>query len=460
MTRAARHVGAEDNARPLVWAMAWIGACLVLGGASNAGLLANAALQLGAVAIIAAAIWKGGRDRAGREAAFPAFVLAILVGWIGLTLIPLPPGLWVSLPGRQFVAEGYRLLGMELPWLPVSLTDDRTIRSALALLVPVATYLLVKPLTSQQQRKLAFGVGGFAVLSVMLGMVQLLGGQDSPLRLYRITNRTDPVGLFANANHLATLLLITIPLVLSITPSTETRRRKPAKPKFAWSGTVSLAMAAIAVIGLALIASKAGLLLAVPALAGGWLIRVMRGSTIRTGVAVGLAGVVLTAAALAVAALASGKFTDQLGSSASSRSDVSANTISAAIENFPTGTGLGSFAQVYLIKTGGQGSAREWMNHAHNDAAEVFLELGLPGIVVMALSVVWLLAATIRLWRGAPGGEGRDLARASCLGIGLVMVHSLADYPLRTAAIAALLGMAVAIVVAARRADRTIAPQP
>ncbi len=139
MSRSAHRAHSEPSAKPWL-ALLWLGACLLLGGASNAGLLANALLQAGAIAIIAVAIWRR-RGALWPAERLPALILALVLGGGLLSLVPLPPALWTTLAGRDGIAEGYQLLGMDLPWLASSLTDERTVRSLLALLVPLASYL-------------------------------------------------------------------------------------------------------------------------------------------------------------------------------------------------------------------------------------------------------------------------------------------------------------------------------
>ena len=56
-----------------------------------------------------------------------------LVGILGafliiyaLYLVQLPPSIWSGLPGRDVIAQGYQTLGVDLPWLPLSTTPEKT----------------------------------------------------------------------------------------------------------------------------------------------------------------------------------------------------------------------------------------------------------------------------------------------------------------------------------------------
>ena len=451
------HSNPAHHRSPRRWnlplATGWMIACLLLGGASNAGLLANIVLQLGAAAVIGWTLWRGaGLEPATGERSLLLMLLA-LIGWIVVSLVPLPPALWTLVPGRGFVADGYRLLGMELPWLPLSLSDDRTLRSVLALLVPAASYLLVRRLDPAERNRLVVAVVIVCCLSVLLGMAQLLGGQNSPLRLYAITNRSDPVGLFANANHFATMLLIAIPLAGAAFIERPEKRRNTLRLRTARA--FGLGAIAICGLGLVLVGSNAGLLLLLPAMAGAVLLgpaRHLLGQR-RVVLALGVAGAAI--AALVVVGVSAGLLTQKLGVSATSRQQVTATTLKAAGEFLPAGSGLGSFPAIYLMKSGGQGTSGEWMNHAHDDPAEVLLELGLPGLLLMGAFAVWLLRQSLGAWHDPERTDrAARLARAAALGLLLVVVHSFVDYPLRAAAIAAMFGMALALLTGRDDAER------
>ena len=90
--------------------------CLLLGGSAQ-GMWGNAFLQLGAIALLAwAALTSQAQaiPRAGRS--LLAIVFVVLMLFI-VQLVPLPPDLWMELPGRAQFAAGFEILGMQPPWL-------------------------------------------------------------------------------------------------------------------------------------------------------------------------------------------------------------------------------------------------------------------------------------------------------------------------------------------------------
>jgi O-antigen ligase len=127
------------------------------------------------------------------------------------------------------------------------------------------------------------------------------------------------------------------------------------------------------------------------------------------------------------------------------------STIEAAKAYMPLGSGVGTFVPVYAMFEKPEGLSDAYVNHAHNDALEVWLETGALGIVLMVLFVIWLVRRSVEIWRSTPpnGASALDwsLARAATIVPALVMVHSLVDYQLRTGAMMAIMAFACALLV-------------
>ena len=92
-----------------------------------------------------------------------------------------------------------------------------------------------------------------------------------------------------------------------------------------------------------------------------------------------------------------------------------------------------------------------YVNHALNDALEVWLETGVLGLALMGLFAIWLVRRSVEIWRTSrPNGAGEldwSLARAATIVAGLLVAHSFLDYPLRTAAMMAIMAFACALLV-------------
>src|SRR5687768_9599791 len=92
--------------------------CLILGGSAQ-GVWSNMLLQLVGLVIIA---WAAAAP-AEVELTRPARQLfLIILGGLAvaaLQLVPLPASVWPHLGGRTQLAEGYRILGIATPALPL-----------------------------------------------------------------------------------------------------------------------------------------------------------------------------------------------------------------------------------------------------------------------------------------------------------------------------------------------------
>jgi O-antigen ligase len=431
-------------------AAAYLVACLLLGGASAAGAAANALLQL--VALVLIVIWLWSRDAPlPREARGPILIAGALVLIALITLIPLPPSLWTGLPYRDEIANGFRLIGMPLPALPLSLAPPATIWSLLSLLPPAAMFLMVASLPNDERRRLAVPLLAVASVSIVLGAFQLLGGPDSPLRPYAITNSGSPVGLFANVNHEGTLLLCSLPFMAFLAGRAAGRR---SRSKRSGGAIISVAVGLFLTVGVAITGSSAGYGLFIPTALASLLIyrravvgRIAWPWTVGMGLVLLVFTIVALRGPLSTEAFGGDLRADQ----PTSRRTLTATTTEAIKDSFPVGTGLGTFQTVYRRYEDPDRVTRQYANHAHNDYVELVLELGLAGLLLILAFIAWWAAALVRAWRSEVPGAA--MARAGSVAIGVVLLHSVVDYPLRTSAIAAVIGLACALLVPAPRRE-------
>jgi O-antigen ligase len=125
-------------------------------------------------------------------------------------------------------------------------------------------------------------------------------------------------------------------------------------------------------------------------------------------------------------------------------------TSQAAIANLPFGSGFGTFAPIYekfeprTLLTG------KYVNHAHNDWLELWVTGGAPAVLIAVGFLTWLAASIFKLWsRGQQETRVLDLAlaQAAPIVIVLLLLHSAADYPLRTAALSVMFAIACAYLM-------------
>lgn len=437
-------------------AIAYLALCLVLGGASAAGAIANALLQIFAILIILLLLWTR-RLVLPAEARPLVWIVGLFLAFCLLSLVPLPAGLWQGLPYRGEIAEGLRMLGVGEVGMPLSLAPRATVASLLWLLPPTAMFLLTVSLGWEERGRLYGTIVVLAVSSILLGVFQLVTGSESGLRFYEITNEGSPVGFFANINHQATLILCGLPCAAVIATQFATRSHRSER-----SGGLIIAtvFALFLAAGIAISGSMAGYGLFVPAAFGSLLIY-RRATAGAPGPAwkAALAVLLVLFVGFAFAGPVSRQsLSEKFSGGSASRGEIAVNTVTAIGQSFPVGTGLGTFASVYRRGEDPRFAANQFVNHAHNDYLEAALELGLPAVLLIFAFLIWWLRRSANAW--ASDLRGANLARGASVIVGIVLLHSLVDYPLRTSAIAAVFAVACALFVPYLRQGRKQPPAP
>ena len=422
--------------------------CIVLGGSSR-GQWANMVLQLVAIAIIAWAALARRTTQVPKSADFLALLIGLMLLLIALQLLPLPPAVWTTLPGRDFVANGYALLGQPLPWLPISLAPYQSVASALWLLPPLAILVGILRLGAFRASWLAAGLAITTFAAVIIGTLQVASGDpvSSPWYFYQVSNFGQATGFFANNNHMATVLVVVIPFLVALFGSGRAR----AKSVQGSASKMAILAGGLLVIllGLGLNGSLAGLGLGVPVVAASALLRV---SSTHSWARWSLAGTAVLGAA-AVALIYSSPLQNNLTTAAAdqsfeSRATTFANGLAAAVDFAPLGSGLGTFVNVYPRYEDAATVGRTFVNHVHNDFIEITLETGIPGLILVGLFLVWWLWRLLAIWR-SPNID--YYARAATIASAAILAHSVVDYPLRTAAMSAVFAMCIALMVQPRR---------
>jgi O-antigen ligase len=415
-------------------------AALLLGGSAQA-IWGNALLQLLSVALIGWAGWRG-QPEGGTSASRSLLVLLLLVLVLILAqLVPLPPELWTAMRGREFVRMGFGAMNQPLPWLPLSVASYATLSTVTTLLVPVAVLLGMLRLRAYRERWIAAVIVGGALLGVALGAVQTIGGLQPGAWYYPYRFSNDgAVGFFANRNHMGTLLLAAIPFLAALLATSGVRERVGARS----SGLLVLAAGAAVLLGmgLALNQSLAAAALAVPVILLSAALFAGTGRKARALVAAALVlalGAVLLFAATPIPDEIAGRNTVSLDS----RREIWSLTLSASVANFPFGTGLGTFPEVYRLFEAQSGVSPIYVTHAHNDFLEIALELGLPGLLLLGAFLLWWTHRAAAVWRSPLSSH---CARAAIVASAAILAHSLVDYPLRTAAIVSVFAACLAMI--------------
>lgn len=427
-------------------APAYLFACLVLGG-SVQGIWQNMILQLAGVGIIAWAAFDQCEGIA-RPAKQLLIIAMATIAVIAMQLIPLPPSVWAHLGPRQQVADGFQALGMPIPSAPLSLTPALGLSALLATIPSLAIVCAMVRLRAYRPLWLAIALVAGTLAGIALGALQVASSnvELSPWYLYPETSAGKAVGFFANADHMATLLVISFPFVAA----TVAASRTSSMQRYSALIAIAAGLCMVLIVGLALNGSLAGYGLALPVIVASLLIILPAGSRFRLWI-VGLAVVLVlgSVVALETTSIGSGRIGAHATSAAQSRSEIFAITSHAAGDFMPFGSGFGSFRTVYQLYEKPDQVTSDYVVHAHNDYAEVALELGLAGVVLILAFLLWWAVAVWKAWRTAEAGP---FARAAAIASAAVLIHSLVDFPLRTAAISACFGMCLALLADSRAA--------
>jgi O-antigen ligase len=431
---------------------------VLLGGASAGGYAGNAVLQALAALLIAWGIvtldWAPER----KSERLPLIFALVLAAYMLIQLIPLPPFLWTHLPGRERVVEGLSALGVDpLPWMPISLLPGRTLSGVTAMLPPIAALILVLRFQRSATQGALWALFGVAVVSAMMGLGQISGGSGSPLYLYDPTNLGLAVGFFSNANHLGTLMVLVLPLVAGVAVRARMRSDETKGATIAWIAAPAVMLLALLVVPFT--ESLAAVILAVIALVAAFLIfRAALPARVQMGAIIG--GLVLAALLIGYMLLNPDKFgfgTTSGGTTGMGRPHIWQIASHIVPAMLPFGSGFGSFDAVFRQFENPGLIGPVYANHAHSDLIEIVIEGGLVSVLLLLAFLVWYVRRTWKLWMSY---SSRDpLACAASVAVGLVLLHSLIDYPLRTSAIAVPFAFCLGLMARAQRQTASIAAE-
>lgn len=435
-----------ERLRPYV-APAYLFLCLLLGGSAQ-GVWGNALLRLIAIVIIAWALLERRHFRQPR-----AIRQLMVLGGLGIALaliqlLPLPTPFWASLPGREQFLEGFGLLGLEPAMMPLSLAPYDSMATLLALLPPLGMVAAMTGLRGHSATWLAAALVAGAIAAVLLGILQVTSADPatSGWYLYRQSNFGVATGFFANGNHMASLLLASIPFIAALGATARERakdaRFRSAAPALVGGGLV------VVILGLILNGSLAGYGLGVPVVLAS--VVMLFGARSRLGRGTLAATALAVLAALAM--LWASPVNRGAGSSVSSRQEILANSIQLFDKFGLTGTGLGTFEKAYRLIERPDQVSRYYVNHAHNDYLELAVETGLPGIILILLLLAWWGRS---IWELAHSPAADQFALAGAIASAALLLHSAVDYPLRTAAMSAVFAMSLMLIVQSRRSARS-----
>ncbi|MDF8334987.1 O-antigen ligase family protein [Novosphingobium cyanobacteriorum] len=406
--------------------------------AANCRLAASALLMVSALAI------GGSASRPDFELALTALALACLltdlwlvhpiqrnsiIKWIillvaivpMLQLIPLPEFLWTTLPQAE-VARNLPLGAPDATFRKtLTINPDSTLYSFLVT-IPALVALWMASGLSRRDQTILLGLFVIGVISsAILGIFQSAGGMS--MQIYQDSHRGVATGLFASRNHFVDLLILGVPVVFYLSLSYKIAENR------------SLIIAALCSMSLILFASvigsasRTGLILFASTFLVCTILYIEPSTRLRFSF-LSLAAIAFLGSALYLAPKTGyiKVISDRLSTEGEARWEIWRNSLEAAKMFLPWGSGSGTFTQAYMITEPLKSMRFSYINAAHNEYLQFFLENGY--IFIAQLMILALIFLKIIARRDT---SRQVLLLAVCFSA--IIVHSLDDYPFRVLAL-------------------------
>jgi O-antigen ligase len=427
-------------------------AVFLFGGSARSDVQSLVILRVVAIFGLGAAILTMKREQlaAHRFLISLAGAIALLTG---IYLLPLPEdvlhALRPSSAGNDLSTLVAALSGRAETQL--ALNRGGALDSLLSLSVPAAVLAWTIQLPREERFQLLPLIMFLALLSALVGLLQIIGDPQGPLYLYNTTNFGSAVGLFANRNHQAVLLAMLLPIVAVFSATSDPVTFGHRYGKFLLLAAIIIIFPLILVTG-----SRAGLIIAVIGLAFALLVPFGE-SEARTRSQSSKAGVirkaflplaVLTIGGLIALSIFSNRATALFRLVAPSEADSGRlafwqPVLNMSLDYLPTGTGPGSFTHAYAIIEPYSQLDQTYLNHAHNDWLELFASFGIAGTLVAIVAAAAFARCAFRLLVKTSGSRRtRIFGLLGITMIVMVTLSSIGDYPARTPIFQALLVIA------------------
>jgi O-antigen ligase len=375
-------------------------------------------------------------------------ILTLLLGWMLLQLVPLPPALVALLSPYRYhaVLAARTALGQApLAWMPLSAAPAASLDALLFVVPAMAAFLAAGEMARWWPGRMWLITAPVVVLAwleAVLGLVQFFFMRMAGGAAVSVS------GTYAAYDHYAGLLEMAFPLaVMGALSIRDSRARIPA----ALRTSALLAVAACLLMGIFLSLSRMGVVSTLTAAAG--VLVALAFSLPRRHRCLGLVPIVvplLILVSLSTRELLL-RFADLTATqdiSEDGRVQIWTDTLHAISAYRWTGCGLGAFERaMYQFKTAWPTNT---VDYAHNDYLQMTAELGIPGLLLLAALTVWVLGRTLRVVIFMRGSPNWTLACGLLGSFLAIAMHSLADFnlyvPANALAFAWLAGLSTGLV--------------
>lgn len=433
-------------------------ALFTLGGSSRDDVQSLAILNPAMIACSGAALLTLRREHwhGKKWLAFGMMLLFLLVAVYILAIRPGSIGSFYAGPETNNIDA---VAGVSESSRPLLFDSYPAISSFFFLFAPLAVFLFALQIGEHHLRLALPILIAIGTISGVLGVLQLGGGAYGQLYLYRITNNSAAVGLFANRNHAAVLLSCLFPMLATFASPGDIVLQSNRRTR----QIVAISLTAVLVPLVLITGSRSGLLTATVGLLGAFLIsfsvqqsnsRARKHRFIVLAFATGtVALLVLLTIYFSRAEAVERIFTEP--GTAKDRTALWASSLALFWQYFPFGFGPGSFPMSFQILEPIALLDEFYVNRLHNDWFEHGLAFGIPGIMLMLVGIVCYLRRAFLLWTRMDGARSAvALGRMASVVIAILGIASVSDYPLRTPAMAGLAALGMVWFLHARRDPR------
>lgn len=430
-------------------------AVFILGGSPREDVQSLAILNPLMVACSGVALLTLKRDHWYGKA-WLAFGLVLVFFLVAVYILAIHPGSIGSFYAAAETNNIGEVTDVSEPSQPLLLRSYPVSSSFFFLFAPLAVVLFALQLGERHLRLALPILIAIGTISGVLGVLQLGGSAYGQLYLYRITNNSAAVGLFANRNHAAVFLSCLFPMLATfasrgdIVPQSKRRTRQ----------LVAVALTVVLVPLVLITGSRSGLLTATAGLLGALLISFSAQPSDSHAIKYKFLVSAFVASAIALLVLVTIYFSRAEAverifaesGAAKDRTALWASSLALFWQYFPFGFGPGSFAMSFQISEPTALLDEFYVNRLHNDWLEHGLAFGIPGIILMLVGIVCYLRRAFLLWTRMDGARSAvALGRMASVIITILGIASVSDYPLRTPAMAGLAALGVVWLLHARR---------
>ena len=359
-----------------------------------------------------------------------------------LALISLPAAWWQQLPGREAFAEIFRILGASdgNDWRTVSLVPNDTQAALWALLPPLAAFVATINQPRRNILRLVYVVIGIAVFQSVLSLMQYGGGAGSFLYVPNEYGIHTAAGTYLNKDHLAGFLEMVFPVVLALLAATVGQHRFDSMRGSSWrkrldflttlkghQASIYAIVGILVILCLVFTRSRAGIALS---MLGLFLTLVIFARRLGGSNVYGTYGSVIAVIIVLTAEIGLAPILDRFSQDPMEdlRWSIYETSLKAAVENFPLGTGPGTYPDIYPYYQSPDIDA--FVNHAHNDYLEWIFDGGLLALVLILAGLGMYVYGWHRLWIRGRWRSFRYVQAGAGIGVLLLIFHSFFDFNL------------------------------